>query len=626
VNSHFVRTAGLCALSGVMATLSLASLASVASAAPAGGGVQPVTSQPDVVSAAITDQPSITNPAGTPRVKVCFDSPIAGPVAANFAVSGTDVTGTGNPLAPASAASIPAELNCASLTFAAGSNLAGFSTLEAQAGAVSPAGGGVGGNPQGAVALTGGDITPGAGRIAGPNLAGAAVAGVAGGTEVTYTFDTLITQAGLVVGAPAGSFGYYDAGVARRTGTVASVGDKSVKIMFPAAVAATARVFVDNNAVTLAGQTDQGNVATAASGSGTAPPATSSPDIVSVTRVTSLQGTFDIVYDQNITSTDVLAANCQADTPGSSFAGTAVAVQNATTVRVTFGGLASSSRADEEIVRVTDTGGCVVDISATPSPSTVGAAPIQNKDHTPGFTTGPDLTGCAAPAGTDVTYAFDELLTTGAFPAGGFGVIDANGARVTGAILQVLDNRVTVRYSSAGAVSAAAACTVDRAGITDRQPGTSEPSSMNTVKVNSVGTPENAGASAPVVTPPATKPGPATPFVRRAARSLGISVKCQRSGSRVRCTTRGTLKLATALAPLGRKLICTGSIRVRFTAGSKTLSSRTSKLRNTCTYKTTVTFRATTRQRSRLRVQAKYLGSAVSLTKSSKKIRAKVRR
>ncbi len=123
-------------------------------------------------------------------------------------MSGTAVAGPGNPLAPASAASIPAELSCTSLTFAVGSNLAGFSTLEVVPGAVSPAGGGVGSNPQGAVALTGGDVTPGAGKVSGPNLTGAAVANVAGGTEVTFTFDKLITQSG--AGAPVfARFGYY---------------------------------------------------------------------------------------------------------------------------------------------------------------------------------------------------------------------------------------------------------------------------------------------------------------------------------------------------------------------------------------------------------------------------------
>jgi len=609
-----------------MATVSFAA---VASAAPAGGGVQAGTSLPDVVSAAITSQPPITNVSGTPQIKVCFDSPIALPVATNFAATGTDVTGTGNPLAPATAVSIPTELNCATLTFAAGSNLAAFSTLEVKAGAVSPAGGGAGSNAQGAAALTGGDVAAGAGRIAGPNLAGAEVATVAGGTEVTYKFDKLITQSAFTVGAAALRFGYYDtAGAPQRTGTVASVADRAVKIKFPTAVAATARVFVDDDAVTLAGQTDQGNAATAASGSGTAPPATTVPDIVSVSRVTSLQGTFDIVYDQTVTSNAVAAANCQADTPGASFSGTAVAVQNATTVRVTFGGLAASARADEEIVRVTDTGGCVIDTGSTPSPSTVGAAPIQNKDHTPGFTSGPDLTGCAAPAGTDVTYAFDELVTMPTVPSNGFGVTDANGVRTTGAVLQVTDNRVTVRYASAGVVSATAACTVDRAAITDRQPGAAEPSSLNTVKVNTTGTPENTAAAPPIPVPPAPTgppPGPAKPFVKLAAQSLGVKVSCHRSHGRVRCSTKGTLKLASALAPFGKKNICIGRVQVRFTAGSKSLSRRSVKLRSNCTYSSTVTFRATARQRSRLRVQARYLGSVVSRTKNSKKVRARVR-
>src|ERR1700709_1406052 len=122
MHSHLVRKAGLCGLTGVMATLGFAGLSS---ASPAGGAKQPTTSRPDVVSAAITDQPAITNAVGTPKIKVCFDQQIPDPVAAKFTVSGADVAGPGNPFGPASAAGIPSELNCTSLTFAAGTNLAG---------------------------------------------------------------------------------------------------------------------------------------------------------------------------------------------------------------------------------------------------------------------------------------------------------------------------------------------------------------------------------------------------------------------------------------------------------------------------------------------------------------------
>ncbi|HTN24728.1 MAG TPA: hypothetical protein VL120_12125 [Solirubrobacteraceae bacterium] len=609
-------------MSGVLAGISFTA---VASAAPAGGGVQPVTTQPDLVSAAITDQPSVINAAGTPRLKACFDAPIASPVAANFAVSGTDVAGTGNPLSPASAASIPAELNCATLTFAAGTNLAGFSTLEAVAGAVSPAGGGAGSNPQGAVALTGGDVAPGAGKVSGPNLTGVAVAAVTGGTEVTFSFDKLITQGG--VGAPvAARFGYYTtAGAAVPAASIVAVADRSVKVMFATAVVAGARVFAGNSAVTLAGQPDQGNAATAASGAGTAPPVTTNPDIVSVSRVAGQSGSFDVVYDQTITANVLTVANCEARTPTRGFAGTAVAVQNATTVRVTFGALAGSARSDEEVVRVDDLGGCVIDTSATPALSSVGAAGVQNKDHTPGFTSGPDLTGCAAPAGTDVTYAFDELLATAAPGPGGFALIDASGARIAAtSVVSATDDKVTVRFASAGVLAAAAACTVDRGAVSDRQPVAAEPGSLNTVRVNTTGTPENTGSTAPVVTPPVTTPGAARKFVPLAARSLGIIVSCHRSSGRVRCTTKGTLKLASVLSVFGKKA-CIGSVRIRYTAGSKVLSSKSTKIKSTCRYTSTVTFKASKSQRSRLRVQARYGGSVVSRAKSSKKVRGRVR-
>jgi hypothetical protein len=607
-----------------MATLGFAA---VASASPAGGAQQATTSRPDVVSAAISEQPSITNPTGTPTIKVCFDQQIANPVFGQFRATGADVEGApgANPLTATSAAPIPSELSCASVGFAPGSNLAGFSSVEVLTGAVSPAGGGAGTNPQGAAALTGGDIVPGAGKIAGPNLTGASVADVAGGTAVTFTFDMLISPGGMLDT----NFGYYNtAGAPVTTGVVGTVSDRAVKVTFPTPVAATARVFVKNDAVTLAGQPGRGNAATATSGAGGLPPASSAPDIAKITRVAGLQATYDISYSQNITATDASAANCQADTPAGRYPGTAGAVQNATTVRVTFGTLAASSRADEEVVRISDNGGCVTS-NAGALASTVGAAPVQNKDHTPGFTSGPDLSGCSAPAGgTDVTYTFDELIAPGAVPGAAFGLVDANGDRSngTGAVLQVVDNKVTVRYAVIGMLTSAMGCTVDRGAVTDRAPGVPEPNPVNTVKANSAGTPENTKAA-----PPATVPGPAVPpvrppFVKRAVRSVSATPSCRSvGGGKVRCTTKGTVKLSTDLTPLGKKNICIGTVRVRYTSGKRTIATRTARLSTSCTYRKTTTFKLSRKLRAGLRVTSKYNGSLVSKTKSSRKTKARVR-
>ena len=624
MHSHLVRKAGLCGLTGVMATLGFAA---VSSASPAGGAQQATTSRPDVVSAAITDQPAVTNAVGTPKLKVCFDQQIANPVAAQFAASGADVGGTGNPLAPVSAAGIPSELNCTSLTFAAGANLAGFTTVEVQTGAVSPAGGGAGTNPQGSVALTGGDVTPGAGKIAAPNLTGASVAEVAGGTEVTYTFDKLITQAG--PGAPnAGLFGYYNsAGAPVGGATLVTVGEAGVKVKFAATVAATSRVFAANDAVTLAGQPDRGNAATATSGAGGVPPASGAPDLVGIARVASLQATYDLTYDETITSNNTLAALCQADTSAGRYAGTAGAVQGPNTVRVTFGGLAASPRSDEEIVRITDNGGCAL-ANTLALPSSVSAAPVQNKDHTPGFTSGPDLTGCAAAGGTDVTYAFDELLAAGAVPGAAFGLIDANGDRSSGsgAVLQVIDNKVTVRFATAGQLASATACTADRGAVGDRAP-VAEPSSMNTVRANSAGTPENFRAPVAGPLPPTSGNPPVRPaFVKRAVRTLGATPSCRLiSQGRVRCTTKGTLRLAADLQVLGKRNICIGTVRVRYSSRGRAIATRTAKLSKACTYRLTTTFKASRKQRATLRVQARYNGSLISRTKSSSLKKARVR-
>lgn len=619
MNFHLVRTAGLCGLSSAVAALGFAG---VAAAAPAGGGQQATTSRPDVVSAAIADQPSVTNAAGTPKVKVCFDSQITSPVLANFAVSGADV---GAPLVPTGTQALPSELNCINLTYPAGTNLASYTTVEVKAGAVSPPGGGAGSNPQGSAALTGGDVAPGAGRISAPNLTGASVAAVAGGTEVTYTFDKLVTQAGL--GAPvAGSFGYYNtSGAPIAAASVVAPGERSVKVMFATTVAPTARVFVNNDGVTLAGRPGLGNAATATSGAGGSPTASGAPDLIAIKRVVSLQATYDLTYDASITSNDPLAANCQADTPSGRFAGTAAAVQDATTVRVTFGGLAASSRADEEIVRIDDKGGCAV-ANTLAIASSVGAASIQNKDHSPGFTSGPDLTGCSATAGgTDVTYTFDELLAPGGVPATGFGLIDGDAGRTNGVgtVIQVTDNKATVRFASVSVLGTAVGCTVDRGAISDRRPG-AEPSSSNTVRANSAGTPENfKPAPADPVIP---KPGPGAAFVKRAPQLLGLKVNCRRAANgRVRCTTNGTLRPSSTLTPLGKANICTGTVRVKYTSGKKTLSSRSAKLSKKCTYRATVTFKASRKQRGTLRVQARYGGNTVSSAKSSRKAKIKVR-
>jgi hypothetical protein len=388
-------------------------------------------------------------------------------------------------------------------------------------------------------------------------------------------------------------------------------------------------VFVKNDAVRLAGQPDRGNAATATSGAGGLPPATSAPDIAGIARVAGLQATYDVTYRQNITASDADSVNCQADTPTGRYPGSAGAVQNANTVRVTFGGLAASSRSDEEIVRISDNGGCAKG-NAGGLLSTVGAAPVQNKDHTPGFTSGPDLSGCAAPAGgTDVTYTFDELLAAAPAPAAAaFGLVDANGDRSAAAsVLQVVDNKVTVRYAVIGLLSSAMGCTVDRGALRDRSPAGGEPNSQNTVKANSAGTPENVKAPTTGPLPPTTTTPPVRPpFVKRAVRTISVTPSCRSIGNgRVRCSTKGTVRLSTDLTPLGKKNICTGTVRVRYTSGKKTIATRTARLSTSCTYRNTASFKASRKQRASLRVQARYNGSLVSKTKSSRKTRARVR-
>ena len=209
--------------------------------------------------------------------------------------------------------------------------------------------------------------------------------------------------------------------------------------------------------------------------------------------------------------------------------------------------------------------------------------------------------------------------------AAGFGLIDADAVRTngTGTVIQVTDNKATVRFASVSVLGTSVGCTVDRAAISDRRPG-AEPSSLNTVKANSAGTPENfKPAPADPVIP---KPGPGAAFVKRAPSVLGLNVSCHRiARGRVRCTTKGTLRPSSTLAPLGKANVCTGTVRVKYTSGKKTLSSKTAKLSKTCTYRATTKFKPSRKQIKALRVQARYGGNTVSSAKSSRKAKIKVR-
>ena len=72
----------------------------------------------------------------------------------------------------------------------------------------------------------------------------------------------------------------------------------------------------------------------------------------------------------------------------------------------------------------------------------------------------------------------------------------------------------------------------------------------------------------------------------------------------MRCTTKGTLRLAADLQVLGKKNICIGTVRVRYSSRGKAIATRTAKLSKACTYRLTTTFKASRKQRAVLRVQS----------------------
>src|SRR5207253_862606 len=95
-------------------------------------------------------------------------------------------------------------------------------------------------------------------------------------------------------------------------------------------------------------------------------------------------------------------------------------IGNGSVLRVTFNALTSTVtgaelNSDDEVVRITDEGrpndGCVQDLNTMRSSTTKSLA-LRLGDNIPGFTSGPDLTGClGSPTSNEVTFYFDELLS-----------------------------------------------------------------------------------------------------------------------------------------------------------------------------------------------------------------------
>jgi hypothetical protein len=626
------------------------SFASVAQGAIAGGGQQFSTNRPDVVSA------TVNNTLITPYVDLCFDVPIVpdpGMATTDFALTGVNVAETIN---PDNVSTNPSNTSCLRLLFPASTNLGSYTVVEVQAGAVRPAGGGALTNIEASARLDNTDVAPVIGRIGGPNLVSTIPVDVGGPypQAVQYTFDKNIGGVG-GGGIDPTLFGYFSPDGEFTRGFAIAPGSpsgKSVIILFnisgddPTPSSAVS-YYVLSDAVGLADRPDSDNANRAESIGGKV---SGRPQLLSVSEVPGQQGSYDLQYDQLIQPLDLRDCRAVMSVGPSYRANHGQVIGNGSVLRVTYDELLANNfgselNSDDEVVRISDEGrpddGCVQDINTSRASSTKSVA-LRLGDNIPGFTSGPDLTGCiGSPTSNEVTFVFDELLSlnlNGGISANDFRIKSTTGGNVDGqSIRDITENTVTVIFQG-GTMVNAAACTVHRGAVVDRDPRIGlgiDVNPLGTVRFNSDGTtpvgtiPVNEGTVFVPVPGPATNtttPGPTTTvigaIVRKTPQSLTLNAKCKSlGGGKYRCSVSGKLTQANSVRALGRSKACTGTVKVQYKSGTKTVSTRLRTIKHsTCTYKGTVTFTKPERLRSGLKVRARYNGNKYAKTKYSRTV------
>ena len=410
------------ALAACASVLAATSFASAAQGAIAGGGQQFSTNRPDVVSATINDT------LVQPYVDLCFDTaiqPDPGLANGDFDLTGVNVRPV-DIRSPINVSQHPTDTSCLRLLFAGTVNLGSYSVLEVAEDVVRPSGGAAQGNKEAAAQLDNTDVEAVIGRIGGPNLLSAIPVDTGGGPgsgAVQYNFDKNI----VVFDESESSYGYYGPDGEFELGDfIVLVSGKSVIIGFddlvgddPAPSVAT-RFFALSGAAGLADRSDPAdfvNDSRAESIGGAVP---GRPDLIGVSEVPGQQGVYDMHYNQLIQPLD--NSSCRAIlSVGDSYGADSVQViGNGSVLRVTFNSLTSADPdaeldSDDEVVRITDEGrpndGCVQDLNTSRSSTTKSLA-LRLGDNIPGFTSGPDLTGClGSPTSNEVTFYFDELLS-----------------------------------------------------------------------------------------------------------------------------------------------------------------------------------------------------------------------
>ena len=644
--AHFRRRTWLfAACSSVLAAMSFAS---VAQGAIAGGGQQFSTNRPDLVSAAVNDT-LIQN-----YVDVCFDTSIQldpGVSNSDFQLTGVNVLGDlENPI---NVSTHPSNTNCLRLLFDANTNLGSYTVLEVAQDVVRPAGGAALGNKEAAAQLDNTDVEPVIGRIGGPNLLTTIPVDVGGGPgtgAVQYNFDKDIE------GADASLFGYYGPdGEFEEGDSIFSTSGGSVIVVFtglsgddPTPSVAT-RFFALSGAVELADRDAAVNDNRAESIGGAVP---GRPDLVSVSEVAGQQGVYDMQYNQLIQPNELDDCRAVLSVGDHYMADSAQVIGNGSVLRVTFLDLTSLDlgaelNSDDEVVRIVDegrpVGGCVQDLNTSRSSTTKSIA-LRLGDNVPGFTSGPDLTGClGSPTSNEVRFIFDELLSvlpTFTPDPGDFEIFSTTGGVVSGnTVRDVTENTISIIFPGGGPLTNAAACHVYRGEVLDRDPRLGigfDPNPAGTVRFNSdgstpVGTIPTGGGTifvpvpGPTTTVTNTVTGPggaAAAIVRRTPQSLTLNARCTpRGGGRYTCRVSGKLTQDNRVRALGRSKACTGSVKVQYKSGTKTVSTRLPFIRqSSCTYKGTVNFNKPDRLTSGLKVRARYNGNKYSKTKFSRTV------
>ncbi|PZS07891.1 MAG: hypothetical protein DLM64_13870 [Solirubrobacterales bacterium] len=580
----------LCLVGGFAAALALA--AGIAFAAPQGGASQVSTSVPDLTSFTVVKNGTTTG--GLAVAALCFDKAIdakgLGPGTA-IAITLYGYGANKLSLAGASAASIPGNGSCASITIppvgGVGVDLDGFTVAAVTQGAVRDAVGRA--SVPGAVGVTvlgSPEIKPELGETTGPKLL--AVGRGPGANQLTYVFNRLLDPH---VGPPA-SYRYVTLPGPEVDGMAAVLtAANEVRVTFPGPVSNDVQYSVA--AGTVKTQTQLVPNPTGALGG----PVVGRPTIRSAAAVSGAPGAFDVTYDLPVTLADptkLVGYLEDNSTVPVTAAEITHPISKPDVVRVTFG--ASVSKYASLITKIVDTGGAV----SGPNLSVRGEGDITTPPMRAGFTEGPDLISVALnPAAATASYTFDGnygSLYTGV-TAAAFHLVNSDGtlsAPATSASLTG-SNTVTAVFGASQFASAVGGTISGSAAVFDYEAADCHgcAASINIVPVTAGGT---------TTTTTTTLPAGKVRAVRVGLRASGRRI----AGGRTRVSFKGRIYLGNAFNPA----FCFGKVNITLRHQSrKVATKRLSVGYRRCTFGQSITVRNSQLRNDGGRVYALFTGN-----------------